>query len=287
VTEHPHPVVDAHLHLWDRARSSYDWITPDLGELYGDFLPETAAEQLLASDIDCAILVQAEDSAVDTHFMLDVAAAHDWVLGVVGWVPLDDPIRSLRLLEQWCENPLFCGIRQLTHTDARDELFERPAVVETLRLVAGAGLGFDVPNAWPRHLASLGLLATSIPDLIVVVDHLGTPPLAAEELVGWEGTIRDVAAHPNTVAKVSGLQHLPAPTLRRVWDVALDAFGPSRLMYGSDWPMTVPTGGYGPTFQRLLALLNELAASERAAILSGTARRTYRLPTTEIPTKEE
>ena len=83
--------IDAHLHLWNRSVSEYAWITPSLGPLFADFGPDRAHAELEAAGIDAAVLVQAEDSPADTRFMLDVASEHDWVAGVVGWVPLDDP----------------------------------------------------------------------------------------------------------------------------------------------------------------------------------------------------
>lgn len=280
VTKLPHSRIDSHLHLWDRRRSEYKWITPDLGELYDDFPAETAAHHLVSAGIDGAILVQAEDSYADTHFMFDAAAANDWVVGVVGWIPIDDPAAASDALADWNAHPVFCGVRQLIHIDARRDLLDSPAVAETLRLIAGADLAFDVPNAWPRHMKSVGRIAASNPELTVVVDHLGTPPAGSTALEAWERAIRDVAAQPNTVAKVSGLQHLTAEPLRRAWDVALHAFGPSRLIYGSDWPMTVPYGGYEPTWHRISALISELTPFEQDNILSGTAHRAYRLTTT-------
>lgn len=274
-------VIDAHLHLWDRARGGYAWLTPDLGDLYRDFGPEEASALLRRAGVDAAILVQADDSDSDTRFMLDVARRCDWVAGVVGWVPLDDERAAAESLGMLDGEPLLRGIRHLVHDDPRDEFLDLPAVRASLAAVASRGLAFDVPNAWPRHLAAAGRVARAIPDLTVVIDHLAKPPYATGGMAAWEKHFRDVAALPNTVAKFSGL-HLPGvpftvATVGVLLDIALDAFGPNRLIYGGDWPMSVPSGGYQHTWQVMRACLDGLSPAERDAVLGGTAERVYRL----------
>lgn len=277
----PHPRIDAHVHIWRRGVSDYAWITPELGELYADFPPERAGAALAASGIDAGILVQAEDSLADTQYMLDAADAHDWVAGVVGWVPLENPALAEEALGRWTAHPAFRGVRQLVHIDPRDDLLHRPEVIDTLRLIADRGLAFDVPNAWPRHLAGVSRIAQAVPGLTVVIDHLGKPPISGDDFEAWRAAFRDAAAHPNTVAKFSGLEgagpEFSAAALRESWNVALDAFGPARIAWGGDWPMTVPHGGYARSWEVMSGLIAELSPTEQHNVLSGTARRTYRL----------
>jgi L-fuconolactonase len=276
-------VIDSHLHLWDRRVSDYAWLGPQQGDLDADFGAERALRVLSAAGVDAAVLVQADDSAADTRYLLDVADAFGFVAGVVGWVALDDPATAARQLEEYADHPKFCGVRQLTHIDPRSDVLSLPAVRRSLAVLAGAGLPFDVPDAWPRDLATVADLAADLPELVVVVDHLGKPPRGrATDLVSWEADLRRVAARPNTVAKVSGLQQPGQPfttdALRPILDVALDAFGASRLMYGGDWPMTVPEGGYHPHWQVIRELVGELSASEQEQLLAGTASAVYGLP---------
>ncbi|WP_232331363.1 amidohydrolase family protein [Agromyces laixinhei] len=292
----PTRTIDAHLHLWDRTVSDYAWITPELGRLFDDFGPEQARAELTAAAIDAAILVQAEDSAADTRFMLDVAREHDWVAGVVGWVPLEHPRRMCAALDDLAGETVLCGIRHLVHDDPRDEFLDLPGVRASLAEVARRGLAFDVPDAWPRHLAAAGRLARSLPELTVVIDHLAKPPVGRDEFDAWLREFRVAAELPNTVAKFSGL-HLPgvpfgAESVQPLWEIALEAFGPERLMYGGDWPMTVPTGGYQPTWQVMGGCLDALSNDDRAAVLGGTAEHVYSLkdqtfqpPTPAIPTE--
>jgi L-fuconolactonase len=283
--------IDAHLHLWNRSLGDYSWLTPGLGALYADFTPEQAKPELDAAGMDAAILVQADDTLRDTEYLLDVAAAHPWVAGVVGWVPLDDRSAAESALDRWQQHPAFVGVRHLVHDDPRDDFLSLPAVCQSLSLLAARGVAFDVPDAWPRHLGATIGLATALPDLTIVLDHLGKPPRGTDELTAWEGQFRSLAERPNVVAKVSGLHTIQAPfgvdALRRVWDVALDAFGPGRLLYGGDWPITVPSGGYPPTWAVLSQLIGELSPAEQHGILAQTAIDTYRLAVTGQPQRAD
>jgi L-fuconolactonase len=273
--------VDAHLHVWDLACSEYAWLTPDLGPLYATFTPEQAHAELEAAGIASAVLVQAEDSERDTELMLEAARRHPWSVGVVGWVQLDDPAVAERQLDRWQDEPRLCGVRHLVHDDPRDDFLVLPSVRRSLRLFAERGIPFDVPDAWPRHLAATADLAAALEGLRIVVDHLGKPPYGGADWERWRRTLGEVAAQPNTTAKVSGLQVPGRPftvaEVRPAWEVALELFGPERLMWGSDWPLTVLVGGYGHAWEVMSSLIAELTLDERALVLSDTATSVYRL----------
>lgn len=274
--------IDAHLHLWDLAVSDYAWLGPELGVLHASWSPDQAAAELERAGMSGAVLVQAEDSQVDTRYLLDVASAHPWVLGVVGWIRLDDPLAAGRDLDRWQWHPAFCGVRHLVNDDPRADFLDRASVRSSLADLARRGLPFDVHDAWPRHLGQAGRLARGLPDLTLVIDHLGKPPRGRDGMDAWRAGLAEVAVHPNSVAKLSGLHVADAPftvdALRPVWDTALDLFGPGRLMYGGDWPLTELAGGYQPTWQVMSELIDELSPAERESILSGTATRVYGLP---------
>jgi L-fuconolactonase len=287
VPEVARPRVDAHLHLWDLARGGYDWLTPDLGPLYDSFDAEQARAELDACGVDDAVLVQAEDSVRDTAFLLDVAARSPWVAGVVGWVRLDAPEVAEAQLDRWQQSPALRGVRHLVHDDPRDGFLALPGVRRSLAAVAERGLVLDVPDAWPRHLGATADLAAALPGLTVVLDHLGKPPPDPEAWQRWRTGLARVAERGSTVAKVSGLavpgHRFDVDTVRPSWDAALELFGPDRLMWGSDWPVSVRTAGYAGTWSVLSALVAELSPHEQAALLHGTARRTYGLPRRDGP----
>ena len=284
MTALPAGPVDAHLHVWDLARSDYAWLTPALGPLHRTFTPEQAGAELTAAGVGSAVLVQAEDSERDTELMLAVADACPWVAGVVGWVDLEQPELAAAQLDRWSASPAFCGVRSLVHDDPRDDLLALPSVRRTLALLAERDVPFDVPDAWPRHLDAVTALAQAAPGLRLVVDHLGKPPVEPDAWPHWRRSLAAVAAQPGTTAKVSGLQAprrpLTVEALRPAWDTALELFGPDRLMWGSDWPMTVPHGGYAATWSVLSALAAELSPAEQQRLLAGTATDVYGLDRT-------
>lgn len=285
-------IIDSHMHVWDRTVSAYDWITDDLAPLTEVHTPARNADALARCGIDQVVLVQAEDSAADTRYMLDTAQGllegglpeghRTRITGVVGWVPLDDAESAARHLEQYAEEPLLKGVRHLIHRDPRATEFLRlPEVHAGLEVLSRAGLVLDLPDAWPWFAADIAATAARHPDLTIVIDHLAKPPAEPDAWAQWAEAMRAAAAQPNTVAKVSGL-HLEgldytAAALRPSFEVALEAFGPDRMMYGGDWPMTRLNDDYVITFEVLAQLIDALSASEAAAIWSGTAARTYRL----------
>lgn len=274
-------MIDAHLHLWDLQRSAYSWITPEHGPLHTTITAERADGELAAVGVDRAVLVQAEDSGTDTEFLLEVAAEHDWVAGVVGWVQLDDPAVASDQLDRFAADPAFRGVRHLVHDDPRDGFLALQTVRTSLGLLAARGLPFDVPDAWPRHLGATAELAEALPGLTVVLDHLGKPPHGRPDFPAWRDAFAAVAAQPNTVAKVSGLQVSGEPFtvagIRPAWEAALELFGPDRLLWGSDWPMTLLTAGYAGTWEVMAELVGELTSEEQNKILAGTTQRVYRL----------
>lgn len=273
--------IDSHLHVWDLGVSEYAWLGPQHGPIFRTFSPEEAVAELEAAGVDGAVLVQAEDSLRDTEHMLAVADRFPQMVGVVGWVQLDDPAAAVRQLDRWQQHPRFCGVRHLVHNESRADYLDLPPVRASLAELARRGLAFDVPDAWPGHLARVEGVARDLPELTVVVDHLAKPPRGTDRFEDWRHTLEAVAAQPNTVAKVSGLYTDAAPhtveALEEVWELALAAFGPDRLMWGSDWPVAVLAGGYAEVTGVLWELAGRLSEPERDALLGGTASRVYRL----------
>jgi L-fuconolactonase len=284
------PRIDAHLHLWDLTTGEYGWNTPALGPAHANFGPADALTALRSAGVDAAVLVQAADTAGDTERMLAVAGRHPWVVGVVGWLPLDDPERSAELLDRWSEQPTFCGVRQLLHDHPDPDLLDAPPVRRTLRRLAARGVPLDVPDAWPRLWPALSRLVADLPGLTVILDHLGKPPLGSvagspgPELDAWRRDVAALAAAPSVVAKLSGLGSCLAPgtpvtsaALAPLVDVGLDAFGPTRLLRGGDWPVSLVGAGYAEVAAAVDGTLASLSRDERADLERRTAERVYGL----------
>lgn len=276
------PIVDAHQHLWDLEQGDYPWLTPEAGPIYRSFHESELEPQLAAAGVDYTVLVQAADSTADTDAML--AAADRWprVVGVVGWVPLDRPAEAAAQLDRRCDDDRFVGVRHLIHEEADPDWILRDEADPGLRLLAQRGLAFDVVAVLPRHLEHVATLATRHPDLRLVIDHLAKPPIADRGWEPWATLLTRAAEHDNVFAKVSGLNTAAGPAwtaadLQPYVDLALDVFGPERLMYGGDWPVTLLNGDYATVWDATNELLAGLSPDERARVLGGTATDVYRL----------
>ena len=277
-------IIDAHTHIWRRDSGDYAWITPSLAAIDRDFGLDDLAAERASLGVDRVVLVQAADTAGDTDRMLEEAATHPDVVGVVAWLPLDGPGLD-DALERRLATGLVVGVRALIHDMADPEWVLRDDVAAGLDRVAAAGLSFDVVTSGPAALALVPRLVARHPSLRLVIDHLAKPPIGADAaaLAHWSTLLRAAAASPNVAAKLSGLASAvgdPASwsveTLRPAVAEAVDAFGPERLMFGGDWPVCLLAGGYTRTFAGLHEAL-DVSDEELAHIHHGTAARWYRL----------
>lgn len=277
--------IDAHQHFWDLSTGGYDWPTAAEGPIFRSFAPADLEPELRAAWIDATVLVQTADTLADTHAMIDAATANAWIAGIVGWVPLTDERGMERALEVFAaRRPAWLGgIRHLIHREADPDWILRPDVGAGLRRLSAAWLPFDVVAVFPNHLRHVPTIADRHPDLTLVIDHLAKPPIRRLGWEAWRQELAQAAARPNVVAKISGLDTAAGPgwtvdELRPSVDAALEAFGPDRLLFGTDWPVCRQVSSYGEVVSTTEALIAELSDGERAAIMGGTARRVYRLP---------
>jgi L-fuconolactonase len=282
-------VIDSHQHVWDLTRAQYSWLDRGLFPIDRTIDFEYLRPLLLDAGIGHTVLVQSADNRDDTDYMFDVAEHHREVVGIVAWVPLDDPQAAASDLAGLRTKPLFVGIRNLIHTRADAEWLLRPEVDESLGLLEQAGVPFDLVAVLPRHLELVGEVSRRHPGLRIVIDHLAKPPIKEPQTDGrswheWRTLLRRAAENPLVCAKVSGLYpsggdltDWHADDVAPAFDFALETFGADRLMYGGDWPISVLAGGYHKVWGELSALFDELAADERDAILRGTATNFYGL----------
>jgi L-fuconolactonase len=272
------PRVDAHQHFWNLESGLYAWPTPAESAIHRTFTPEDLAPETRAAGIDATVVVQASDSLADTDAMIAAAGEHAWIAGVVGWLPLADRAAAEQALESRAGR--LCGVRHLIHWDADPEWLARPQVQPGLALLAERGLPFDVVAVFPHHLPLVPAVADAHPDLVMVIDHLAKPPFRGDGWDSWVTAIRRAAASPQVHAKVSGLDTAAGPgwsvdEIRPAWDVALEAFGPDRLLFGSDWPVCRLVSTYPDVVAAAQALVAELTISEQERILGGNAIGLY------------
>jgi L-fuconolactonase len=227
--------------------------------------------------------VQAADNVADTENMLRTARRHPRVAGVVVWVPPRDAGTARALLDGWRGRPVV-GVRHMVHRDSDPDLLRSPALGDVLTLLAERDLPFDVCAETPHLLGLVPELAERHPDLTLVVDHLGKPPIRDRGWEPWAGLLARAAELPNVVVKLSGLNTAAGPgwtwsDLAPYVDHALTLFGPDRVMYGGDWPFALlAADSYSQIWDGLRRCLDGLDPASRDAVLSGTARRVYRLP---------
>jgi len=278
-------IIDAHQHVWNLDRARYDWLGPEVAAINRSFELEEALRSMARAEVSGTVLVQAADNAEDTAFMLSVADRHPEVVGVVAWVPLDAPDVAGQL-QRLRRDPRVVGIRNLIHDRPDPDWILRSDVDAGLGALEAEGVPFDYVTAVPSGLARLPVISARHPELRVVVDHLGKPPVGGDAGARrhWRGLLAEAARNPLVFAKLSGLY--PASGAMDVWtpegvrpfvEDAVEVFGAERLMWGSDWPVSVLAGGYDRIWDGLAPLFASLAASERAAVLGGTATDFYRL----------
>jgi L-fuconolactonase len=284
-------IVDAHHHVWDLSVRDQDWISGDeLAPLRRDFTLAELAPEARAAGVTATVLVQTITVPEETPEFLALAADSDLVAGVVGWTDLTAPdiAETLAGLRTGPGGEYLVGIRHQVQGEPDPRWLVRPEVLRGLSAVAEAGLVYDLVVK-PHQLAAAVEAAERLPDLTFVLDHLGKPPIASGELAPWAQQIRRLAALPNTVCKLSGMVTEAAwdswtiAALTPYADTVLDAFGPARLMFGSDWPVCRLVATYAEVVAVARALTAGLGPAERHDVFTGTAMRTYDLRVTARP----
>jgi L-fuconolactonase len=273
--------IDAHQHFWRYDPAEYGWIDEELSALRRDFLPADLEPLLRAAGFDGCVAVQARQTLEETRFLLELAEAHDFVKGVVGWVDLRSAEAAAQL-RSFGEHRKLVGIRHIAQSEPDDGFLLGPEFTRGLALLEGFGLAYDV-LIYPRHLPVAAELARRLPTQRFVLDHLGKPDIRHGGLAAWARDLRALADAPNVWAKLSGLvteadwSGWTEAQLRPCLDVAFDCFGAERLMIGSDWPVCTVAAGYARTMGVVTGYLEGRPAAEREAVLGGNAARFWRL----------
>lgn len=270
-------MIDAHLHLWRYDRGDYDWLADEDPALRRDFTAEHWAGAAGPLGIDGAVLVQAAPTTAETAYVLALAESDPTrLLGVVGWCDLAAP-RAAAAIREGRSSSLVALRPWLQAIDDPDWILS-PGVMSSLAAMQARGLAYEA-LVCPLHLSRVLAVALRLPELRIVVDHGAKPDIATGSSSGWAADLADLAACPNVFCKVSGLLTEAAPgqgrdALRPYVETILAAFGPARVMWGSDWPVVTTRAGYADWFEMAADLV---PAEWHADVFDGTARRAYRL----------
>jgi L-fuconolactonase len=273
-------ILDAHHHLWDLSVRHQPWLdtAPELDQLRHNYLVSDLEPLADAAGVTGTVVIQTVTEPGETPEMLAVAEQPSLVQAVVGWVDLEAPDVA-DALAQIIDGPggrHLAGIRHPVLIEPDLEWLTRPDVLRGLTAVGQAGLVYDVVCR-PEQLPAAAAAAAAAPDLVFALDHLGNVDVQPVPDPQWAAAFRQFADLPNTVAKLSGLMSDPAPVadLRPYYDILLDSFGPARIMFGSDWPVSTLGRPYDGIVSTARELISALSPDEQAAIWSGTGRRVY------------
>jgi L-fucono-1,5-lactonase len=277
--------IDAHQHFWKYDPPEFSWVTDNMAVLRRDYLPDELARELAANGMDASIAVQSSQSEKGTSFLLNLAVMHSKIAGVVGWVDLRAPNVRDRLRE-YSRYDKLRGFRHIVQAEPDDRFLLREDFLRGLACLKEFHFTYDI-LIYPQQLPAAVELAKRMPEQPFVVDHIAKPLIKAREIDSWARQMRELAAGPNVFCKVSGLvteadwSRWRPDDFKPYLDVVFDAFGPDRLMFGSDWPVCLIAGTYRQVKQLIEDYLAQHFTSEgekqkiALAIFGETAARFY------------
>jgi L-fuconolactonase len=279
--------IDSHQHFWRYSAEQYEWIDDSMRSLRRDFLPAEAKQQMARIGFGAGVAVQARQALEETSWLLSLSDAHPTIAGVVGWVDLQ--VEGVRgQLEQFAAHPKLVGVRHIVQSEPDDRFLLRPAFCRGIAMLQEFGLAYDL-LIYHRHLPVAAEFVSRFAAQPFVLDHLAKPPIRAGDAGSfdvWKRDLGRLAAFPNVMCKLSGLvteadwQAWTPAQIRPYLDTALDCFGPSRLMIGSDWPVCTVAGNYDTTMAIVVDFVSQLSIDEQDAMLGGNAQRFWNLKTT-------
>jgi L-fuconolactonase len=273
--------IDAHHHLWRYTPEEYGWINEQMGVLRRDFLPGDLKPLLERAGIAGAVLVQARQTLEETDWLLQQAEEAPWIRGVVGWAPIASP-EFPEMVKDFQQREKLKGVRHLIQDEPDDEFILDAAFNRGIRAMRDSGLVYDIV-IHARHLQPTLKFVDMHPDQPFVLDHCAKPVIVKDAREPWASRMRELARRPNVVCKISGLvteadwQRWTAAHLEPYWRVVLEAFGPERLLFGSDWPVSLLASEYQRWVDTVSEWTAPLSAREREAIWGENAVRVYSL----------
>lgn len=273
--------IDAHQHFWIYSPGEYGWIDDSMAALRRDFLPNDLKPELEGTGFHGSVAVQARQTQEETRWLLELAQSSPWIFGVVGWVDLRSPdVRSqLKVLAQ---NPKLVGIRHIVQSEPDDRFLLQPDFLRGISALEDFDLAYDI-LIYTKHLPVAAEFVKHFPRQRFVLDHLAKPPIKTGGIDSWARGIRRLAEFPNLFCKLSGLvteadwQYWKPEHIIPFLDVAFEAFGPDRLMVGSDWPVCLVAASYTRSVEVLKAYLVGQKPEARDSVLGDNARRFWRL----------
>ncbi len=273
--------VDAHQHFWIYNDTEFSWLDDSMAALRRNFLPEDLEAHLTANGFRGSVVVQTRQTPEETRWLLEIADAHPSILGVVGWADLTsaDIRAQLKMLTR---NPKLVGLRHIVQSEPDDHFLLRPDFLRGIAALEEFGLAFDI-LIYARHLPVAIEFVKKFPRHRFVLDHMAKPLIKDKKLDAWADGIRHLAGFPNVFCKLSGLvteadwKRWTEDDITPYLDIAFEAFGPERLMIGSDWPVCLVAASYNRAVGLVKDYVLRRTPERTADILGGNAQRFWRL----------
>ncbi|MBK9169483.1 MAG: amidohydrolase family protein [Bryobacterales bacterium] len=277
----PIPAIDSHQHFWNYSAEEYGWIHDGMAALRRGFTAADLHREMVEANVEGAVTVQARQTLEETRWLLQVAEEHPYIVGVVGWAPLADADVEDSLSELAPRRKLK-GLRHIVQDEPDDEFLLRADFNAGVSRLSRHGLAYDI-LVYERHLPYAIEFADRHTDMVFVLDHIAKPRIGDRALEPWRTRILELSERENVYCKISGMvteadwAGWKEADLRPFYEVVLDAFGPRRLMFGSDWPVLLAAGSYGEWAGMVRRWIGTLTATEQERILRGTAIEAYKL----------
>jgi L-fuconolactonase len=272
--------IDSHQHFWKYNSEDYPWITDAHAVIKRDFLPEDLSPLLKAANLNGCVAVQAVQQLSETDFLLQLAESDSSILGVVGWVPFCDANVEDHIA-RYAENSKTVGFRHIIQDEPDNHFMLRSDFNEGIRLLTRYELCYDL-LIFERHLPQSFAFVDKHPELSIIVDHIAKPRIRKNEFDhSWAKNIRLLAKRDHVCCKLSGLVtevrdvDWDSELLQPYFNTVLEAFGPMRLLFGSDWPVCLLRSEYETWLQVVSDLIAPLSSAEQAAIMGENAARIY------------
>lgn len=273
--------IDAHHHLWKYTAAEYGWLDESMAELRRDFLPGDLMREIAAAGIDGTVAVQARQTLEETRWLLDLADECEAIRCVVGWAPIAGE-NFPEVMEEFESRAKLKGLRHVIQGERDEHYILREDFNAGIRAMEGSGLVYDV-LIYERHLQQTIEFVDRFPEQVFVLDHVAKPLIRAGVLEPWASRMRELARRENVWCKVSGMvteadwSGWTEDSLRPYLDVVVEAFGPKRMMAGSDWPVCLVACGYKEWFEVLRKYFAGFSKDEQDAVFGGTAVGVYGL----------
>jgi L-fuconolactonase len=274
-------VIDSHHHYWHYNPIEYDWIDDSMKHIRRDFLPEDLSKTIHKAGIEGVVSVQARQTVEETVWLLGIAKQNPFMKGVVGWLPLvDNDIESY--LEKFTPDKNLKGLRHVVQGEQDPNFILRPDFNRGISLLKKYSLVYDilvVERQLPNSIRFVG----NHPNQVFVLDHIAKPLIGQNQISPWRENIRELAKHPNVNCKISGMVTEADFTmwtpeqLQPYFDVIMEAFGPDRLLFGSDWPVCLVATTYPNWVELVKKNISIFTKDDQDKILGGNAIRIYGL----------